>query len=143
MIEPTTAIDGATAAQAAIARRSSTRAIEQVLAQVEQARPERRALGLGAEARRGVEAAERADEHRQLEVGLRDALRRDGHAGAGQDRLPVDELRRARLAVPRPPLGLVGLELEQVAAERRLEAGERGLDTVRCPPQRCLRAAPA
>ena len=52
LIEPTTAI----AAQAASARRSSSGAAEQVLAQVEEAGPERRAVGRRTDPRRVVEA---------------------------------------------------------------------------------------
>ena len=65
----------------------------------------------------------------------------DLHAGAVEHRLPVDELRAARLAEPRPALGRVGLELEQVAAERPLEPGERRLDAVGGAAERRLATA--
>ena len=60
------------------------------------------------------------------------------HPGAGEHRLPVDQLGRARLAVPGAPLGLLRLELEQVAAERPVEARDRGLRAVGGPAERCL-----
>ena len=58
-----------------------------------------------------------------------------------EHRLPVDELRRARLAEPRAAFGELALELEQVAPERALEPAERGLDAVGRVPERGLRAA--
>ena len=61
---------------------------------------------------------ERPHEDRELEVRLRDAHRRGAHAGAVQHRLPLEQLGRAGLAVPRPALRAFRLELEQVAAER-------------------------
>ena len=67
------------------------------------------------------ETLERADEHGQLQVRLRDAYRRDAHARAVEHVLPVAQLAGAGLAVPRAPLGLIGLELEQVPAERPLQ----------------------
>ena len=87
------------------------------------------------------EALERPDEHRELEVRRGDAMSGDLHAGAVQHRLPVDELRVPRLAEPRPSLGGSRLELEQVAAERPLEPGERRLDAVGGAPERRLAMA--
>ena len=55
---------------------------------------------------------------------------RDDDAGPAQHRLPVDELGLPGLAEPRAPLGGARLELEQVAAERPLEPGERLLDAL-------------
>ena len=65
----------------------------------------------------------------------------DLHAGAVENRLPVDELGATRLAEPGAPLGRVGLQLDQIAAERLLEAGECRLDTVGRMAERCLPAA--
>jgi hypothetical protein len=59
-------------------------------------------------------------------------------ACTGEYRLPVDQLGRARLAVPRPSLRALRLELEQVAAERPVEAGDRGLGAVGGAPERGL-----
>src|SRR5947209_831359 len=117
------------------------RAAEQVLAQVEEARPENGAVGDELDARRVGEPFERAHEHGQLEVRLRDALRRNAHTGPVEDRLPVEQLRRARPSVPRPPFHRVGLQLEQVAIERPLQARERSLDAVGGTAQRRLPSA--
>ena len=70
-------------------------------------------------------------------------MTRSGHActPARQDGLPLDELAGARPEVPGAAFRLVGLELEQVAAERPLEAGQHRLDAVGRVPQR--RLAPA
>ena len=94
---------------AASARRSSIARPNRFSRRSKRPGPERRAVDVDAEAHRGREPVERADEHRQLEVDLRDAARRRGDAGALEDRLPGDELARAGLAVPRAALGLVGL----------------------------------
>ena len=59
-------------------------------------------------------------------------------ASAGEDRPPLDELAGAGPGVPGAALGLVGLELEQVAAERDLEPCERRLDAVCGVPERRL-----
>ena len=56
-------------------------AVEQVLAQVEEACPERLAVGRGREPGRVRKALESADEHGQLEVGVRHAVRGGHHAG--------------------------------------------------------------
>jgi len=124
---------------------------EQVLAQVEEAGPERRAVGRRAHARGVVEAGQRPQEDRELEVGLRDAHRRAAHARAMEYGRPLDQLRRAWGAVPRAALGALGLQLEQVAAQRPLEARERRLRALggttqrRLPPARSRRSrvAPA
>ena len=58
-----------------------------------------------------------------------------------EHRPPLDELARARACVPGAALGLVGLELEQVAAERQLESRECGLDAVGGVAERRLAAA--
>src|SRR4029079_5945537 len=99
------------------------RAPEQVLAQVEEAGPQGRPVGLGAEPRRGAQPLERSDEHRELEIRLRHPDRGEPDAGAQQDRPPLDELRAPGLAVPRPALGPLGLQFEEVAAERLLPPG--------------------
>src|SRR5205823_8116103 len=77
---------------------------EQVLAQVEQARPERAAVGRRADPGRVREALQRADEDGELEVRLGDTRRRDLHARASEDRLPFDQLGGTRPPVPRPAL---------------------------------------
>ena len=70
------------------------RAVEEVLAQVEEARPE--VARSGAEPHAGCrrEAFEGAHEDRELQVRLRDPHGRRVDAGAAEDRLPLDELRR-------------------------------------------------
>ena len=68
-------------------------------------------------------------------------MRGDPHTGALEHRPPVDELGVARLAEPRPPLRLVGLQLEEVAAERAFEPCERSLGAVGCPPESRLTPA--
>src|SRR6266404_6589213 len=103
-------------------------AAEQVFAKVEQAGPERAAVDRRLPLHRGGQALERTHEDGQLEIRGCDAMRLDAHACTVQHRLPVDELGAARLAEPRPPLRRVRLELQQVAAERLLQPGERGLD---------------
>ena len=50
--------------------------------------------------------------------------------------MPLHELPRSGTGVPRPSLGTLGLELEQVLRKRPLESGERGLDAVGGSPQR-------
>ena len=60
----------------------------------------------------------------------RDAVRAGMDACAVEDRLPFDELSGARPEVPGATLRPLRLELEQVARERLLQAGERGLDAV-------------
>ena len=61
-------------------------------------------------------------------------------ARAREHRTPLDELARAGPGVPGAALGLVGLELQQVPAERHFETGEGGLDAVGGMPERCLAA---
>ena len=91
------------------------------------------------------EALERAHEHGQLEVDRRDAVR--ARADAGARRAPGRHSTSSPApgpAVPRAALGPVGLELEQVADERRLEPGERRLDAVgRVAERRLARARPS
>src|SRR5206468_5120289 len=50
-------------------------------------------------------------------------------------RLPLDQLGASRLPVPRPPLGVVGLKLEQVPAQRMLQSEQRRLRPFSGPPQ--------
>ena len=77
------------------------------------------ASGAGVEARGVGEALQRAHEHGQLEIGGRDAVGTGLHAGAREHRAcHSTSSPRARAGVPRAALGLIGLELEQVAAER-------------------------
>ena len=89
------------------------------------------------------EALQRADEHGELEVDRGDAVRARSHARPVEHRLPLDELRGTRAAVPGATLGPLRLELEQVALQRLLEAGERGLDTVGRVPEAPPGARPA
>ena len=70
----------------------------------------------------------------------RPAPARRGRPRAGA-RAPSRAARPRRLAVPGAALGAVGLELEQVAPERLLEPGQRGLGAVGRAPERGL--APA
>ena len=126
-----------------MARRSSSVRPSRFSRRSKRPGPERRAVGLGADVGGGAQAFERTDEHGQLEVRLRDAHGGDRDARAVEDVLPVAELARARLAVPRPALGAIRLELEQVAAERVLEPGESGLRALGGAAERGLAAARA
>src|SRR5882724_10835455 len=117
------------------------RTAEQVLAQIEEPGPERGAVERGADAGGVGESLQRPDEDRELEVGLRDADRAGVHAGAVEDRLPLQQLGGAGGAVPGAALGVVGLELEQVAPERALQPGERSLDAIGRAAQRRLALA--
>src|SRR4249919_1798216 len=114
---------------------------EQRVAQVEETGPERGGIRRRVEPRRVGEALERAHEHGQLQVDGRDAVRGRLDAGARQHRLPLDELTRAGTGVPGAALGLVGLELEQVSAQRHLQPGKRGLDPVGRVAERSLATA--
>src|SRR5581483_6022224 len=106
------------------------RPAEQVLAQVEEPGPERAAVELRLPAHERRKPFERSDEDGELEVDGGDSVRRRVHAGAGEHRLPVDELGGAGIAEPRSALGELRLELEQVAPERPLEPCERSLDAL-------------
>ena len=76
LIDPTTVSSTGTRAGSGGDRAQIVeRAAEQVLAQVEQARPERAAVDRSMPAHLRREAFERADEHGQLEVGRGDAVR--------------------------------------------------------------------
>ena len=114
---------------------------QQVLAEVEEAGPERRAIRRGAHASGVREALQRANHDRELEVGLRDAHRRRMDSRAAEHRLPRHQLGGAGTAVPRAALGALGLELEQVAVERLLEPGQRRLDPVGGVAESCFPAA--
>src|SRR5918912_1889785 len=114
------------------------RAAEQVLAQVEQPRPERRAVRRRADPGRVGETFQRADEDGELEVCLRDADVARVDAGAVEDRLPLEQLGSPGGAVPRTSLRMVGFQLEQVPPERRLEPGQRRLGPVGRMPERRL-----
>ena len=116
------------------------RRAEQRVAQVEEPGPQRRAVGRQIEARCVGKPLERAYEHGQLEIDRRDAVGAHADAGTVEHRAPLDELARARAAVPGSSLGALGLELEQVARERLLEPGERRLDAVGGVAKRGLRA---
>src|SRR5215212_2056130 len=114
------------------------RAAEQVLAQVEQTGPERRAAERGPDPRRVGKALDGSYEHRQLDIGLRNPDRALMHSGAIQDRLPFEQLRGAGSAVPGASFSVVGLQLEQITAERAFESAERRLDAVCRTSQRRL-----
>src|SRR5918995_5441046 len=98
------------------------RPAEQVLLEVEQARPEARRVDVALPPGGARQPLERPNEHGQLEVHLRDASGRGAHTGALQDGLPVEELGVRRLGIPRPALRTIRLELDEVAGERLLEA---------------------
>src|SRR4029450_6210439 len=87
------------------------RAVEEVLAQVEEPGPERRAIRRPPQPPGGRQPLQRPDEHRELEVGVRDALGGDRDARPAEHRPPLHQLRGARLAVPGAPFGELGLEL--------------------------------
>src|SRR3954451_6981258 len=99
------------------------RAVQQVLAQVEEAGPERLAVGHRRKAGRRRKAFERAHENGQLEVGVRDTGGRGTDTGTAQDGLPLHDLPGPGLAVPGAAFGLVGLELDQEATEGPLQPG--------------------
>ena len=140
-VEVDAADDGDARRSGASARRSSTVEPSRVSRRSNRPAQSDEASG-GASSRAASERpCERADEHGQLEIGRRDAVRAGVHAGARQHRPPLDELPRAGPRVPGATLGLLGLELEQVAAERRLEPGERRLDPVGGMAERRLAAA--
>src|SRR5687767_3637458 len=109
---------------------------EQVLSEVEETRPEARRVDLAPPLGRARQTFQGPHEHRQLEVDLCDARGRGAHAGPLEDRLPIEELCVGRLGVPRPALRVIRLELDEVAGERLLQAGERGLDALRGPLER-------
>ena len=69
------------------------RAVEEVLAQIEETRPERRWFRRRAHPGRGCQAFEGTHEHGQLQISLRDADRRRMDTGPMKHRLPLDELR--------------------------------------------------
>src|SRR6186997_2221456 len=112
------------------------RAVQEILAQVEEAGPERLAIGHRGEAGRRGQAFERAHENGELEVGVRDTGGRGTDSGPAQDRLPLHDLPGPWLAVPGAALGLVGLELDEEAPQRPLQPGERGLRSLGRPPER-------
>src|SRR5439155_12108828 len=122
--EPTTVSSGGKRAQVL------DRAAEQVLAQVEEAGPERGAVRRRPDPGRVGEPGKGPEEDRELEVRLRHANRRDVHARTLQDGRPLEQLRGARCAVPGSALGAFGLELQEVAAQRALEPGQRRLRSV-------------
>src|SRR5512133_1285357 len=68
------------------------RAVQEVLAQVEKARPERSTVGSGGEPRRCRETFEGAHENSQLEIRMGDACGRRRDAGPAQDSLPLQDL---------------------------------------------------
>src|SRR5215208_1584710 len=113
---------------------------EQVLAQVEEAGPQRRAVGSRAHPGGRREPLEGAHENGELQIRLGDPHLRDAHAGPCEHRAPVEELRRARLSIPGAALGMFRLELEQVARERTLEPGQGRLGPLGRPPERRLTA---
>src|SRR5688572_13071923 len=129
LIEPTTATLGGKRAQIVEA------AVEQVLAEVEEAGPERVAVRYRLDSRRVGKPLERAHEDCELEVGVRDAVRSSDDAGALQDGVPFEHLPRPRLAVPGAPLGATRLELEQETTQRVLQAGQGCLGALRGPAE--------
>src|SRR5262245_46011111 len=134
LIEPTTVSSGGKRAQV------DRRALE-VLAQVEQAGPERGAVRRRVDPGHVREALQGAHEHGELEIRLRDAGGTGADTCALQDRRPLEQLAGAGAAVPRPALRPVGLELEQVAVERTIEARQRRLRAVGRVSERRLAAA--
>ena len=103
------------------------RAVQEVLAQVEEAGPERLAVGHRRKAGRRGQAFERAHENGELEIGVCDTGGRGTDSGPAQDRLPLHNLPGPGLAVPGAAFGLVGLELDEKAPQRPLQSGECGL----------------
>src|SRR4029078_2183915 len=103
------------------------RAVQEVLAQVEEAGPERLAVGHRRKAGRRGQGFERAHENSELEIGVCDTGGRGTDSGPAQDRLPLHNLPGPGLAVPGAALGLGGLELDEKAPQRPLQSGECGL----------------
>src|SRR6185369_5032060 len=103
------------------------RAVQEVLAQVEEAGPERLAVGHRRKAGRRGQAFERAHENGELEIGMRDTGGRGTDSGPSQYRLPFHNLPGPGLAVPGAAFGLVGLELDEKTPQRPLQSGECGL----------------
>ena len=116
------------------------RAQERV-AKVEEARPERGAIGNRVHARRGRKPLERANEHRELEVDGGHAMRARANSRPIEHRTPFDELGGTGTSVPRAPLGELGLELEEVPRQGLLQPRDGRLHTVCCMPQRRLPSA--
>src|SRR5688500_5235021 len=102
LIEPTTASSGGKGAQVA-------RGPLEVLAQVEQPRPERGAIGHRVDPGHVGETVERTDEHRALEVRLRDARGTHADSRTLQDRSPLDQLAGTGTPVPRPSFRTIRL----------------------------------
>src|SRR5215210_8095883 len=98
LMDPTTVSSGGKRAEV------FERSAEQVLAEVEEPRPERRAVRRRVHPDCGRQPLECADEHCELEVDLRDAMGCDTDPGAAEHGRPVHELGRSGLAVPRPTL---------------------------------------
>jgi len=99
------------------------RALE-VLAEIEQAGPERGAVRHRVDACHVRKTLQRAHEDGELEVRLRHARRVRADAGASQNRLPFEQFACARSAVPGAALGAIGFELEQITVERMVEPGD-------------------
>jgi hypothetical protein len=102
----------------------------EILAQVEQAGPERGSIRSGVDTGHVRKPLQRADEDGKLEVRLRDTGRIGVDTGASQDGLPFEQLACARPAVPRAALGPVGREREQITVERVVEPGQGGLGPI-------------
>jgi hypothetical protein len=117
------------------------RGSEERVLEIEESGPQGRAVGCGVEIRRCREPFERADEYGELEVDGGHAVGARAHACPVEHVTPLDELPRSRPAVPRPALGPLRLELEQVPRERLLETGDRRLDPVCRAPERRLASA--
>src|SRR5262245_2848298 len=112
------------------------RAVQEVLAQVEETRPKRPAVGRVREAGRRGKTFECPNEHGQLQVGVGDTGGRSRHAGATKDVGPLDDLTGTGLPVPGPAFGLVGLQFEQEAPERPLQSGKGCLHALGGAPER-------
>ena len=112
LIDPTTRSE---ADQAASARRSSRAPSSRFSRRSKRPGPERVAVGRRLEPRRVGEALERADEHGELQVGVRDAVRRSDDAGSLEDGVPLDDLTRPGSPYQERPSAPCRLELEQVA----------------------------
>src|SRR6266508_3324009 len=109
--------------------------VQEVLAEVEEPGPERRAVGNGGQPNRRREALQSAHEDGELEIGVRDPRRGGADAGALEDGLPFDDLAGSGLSVPRAAVGLLRLQLQQETPQRALQAGECGLGPLGGPPE--------
>src|SRR5213592_4348645 len=133
LIDPTTVTRTSGGKCAQVGRRAL-----EILAEVEQAGPERRAVRHRVDARHVRETLQRAHEDGELEVRLRNACRVRADAGALQDGLPLEQLACTRSAVPGAAFGAVGFELEQITVEGMIEPRERGLGAIGRVSKSCI-----